>query len=216
MPNERIEWTFTWNEDADTDKPRCLAIGDSIIWGSKGDAYKALNGKITLSTFATSKGVDSPYLLEEIKLFCKQSDFRFEAVYFNNGLHTHGQSPKEYGENYERILSELRSLLPSAKFILGLSTPISEVLGDPTAHAAPITAGERENLLELDRNVLAYNQEVLAIAEKENLPVFDAYSLMKHHADKKKDPYHYNDEGRQIFGSAVAEQLLRLYQSIKP
>ncbi len=210
MANEKIEWTYGWNEDADTSKARCLAIGDSIVWGSRSDAYRALDGSVTLSTFATSKGVDSPYLVEEIDLFCRQNNFCFEAVYFNNGLHTHGQSPEEYGKNYRRVLSKLRALLPHAKFLLGLSTPISEVMGDPTVHAAPISVEERENLLALDRNVVAYNQEVLAIAKEEGLPCFDAYSLMKPHSDKKTDPYHYNPEGRQIFGSAVAEQLLSL------
>ena len=210
MANEKIEWTFTWNEDADTDKRRCLIVGDSIVWGSRGDVYSALTEEITLSTFATSKGVDSPYLFEELSLFCRQSDLRFEAVYFNNGLHTHGQTPEEYGKNYRLVLSALRALLPSAKFMLGLSTPISEVMGDPTAHAAPITVEERSRLLEMDLGVRAYNQEVLAIASEEGLPVFDAYSHMLPHNDQKKDPYHYNEEGRRIFGSAVAEQLLSL------
>ena len=210
MPNEKIEWTFTWNEDADTDKARCLIIGDSIIWGSRTDVYKALTGEITVSTFATSKGVDSPYLMEEIALFCKQSDLCFQAVFFNTGLHTHGQSSEEYGRNYRRVLSELRALLPNAKFILGLSTPISEVMGDPSAHAAPITVEERDHLSELDRGVQAYNREVLAIAREESLPVFDAYTLMAAHKDKKRDPYHFDEEGRSIFGSAVAEQLLSL------
>lgn len=210
MANEKIEWTFTWNEDADTDRRRCLLIGDSIVWGSRTDAYAAMREGLTLSTFATSKGVDSPFLLEEIALFCKQSENRFEAVYFNNGLHTHGQSPEEYGRNYRRVLSELRALLPDSPFILGLSTPISEVMGDPSAHAAPITVEERSRLLELDAGVLAYNREVLAIAKEEGLPFFDAYSHMLPHNELKKDPYHYNEEGRRIFGSAVAEQLMSL------
>ena len=210
MPNEKIEWTFTWNEDADTDRRRCLIVGDSIVWGSRGDAYAARNGDWTISTFATSKGVDSPYLFEELALFCKQSDLRFEAVYFNNGLHTHGQSPEEYGKNYRRVLSELRALLPSAKFILGLSTPISEVTGDPSSHSAPITVEERSRLLEQDLGVRAYNREVLRIAEEEGLPVFDAYSHMLPYNDQKKDPYHYNEEGRRVFGSAVVGALSSL------
>lgn len=214
MPNEKIEWSYGWNEDADTEKNRCLLIGDSIVWGSRTDVRKALPEKLTLSTFATSKGVDSPYLVEEIALFCRQSGSRFDAVYFNNGLHPHGQAPEEYGKNYRHVLSRLRALLPNAKWLLGLSTPISwEIGGDPASHSAPIEAKRREELEEADRLVRVYNEQVRAIAREEDLPCFDAYTLMACHADQKTDPYHYDPQGRRIFGSAVAEQLLRLCRS---
>ena len=210
MPNEKIEWSYGWNEDADTEKARCLLIGDSIVWGSRVNVYQALPKDLTLSTFATSKGVDSLNLVEEIELFCRQSEFHFEAVYFNNGLHPHGQSPEEYGKNYRLVLSRLRTLLPNAKWILGLSTPISpEIGGDPSAYSAPIEVERREMLADANRLVCSYNEQIRTVAQEEQLPCFDAYALMASHSDKKTDPYHYDPQGRQIFGAAVAEQLVK-------
>ena len=67
----------------------------------------------------------------------------------------------------------------------------------------------RERLEDSNRLVRIYNEQVRAIAQEESLPYFDAYDLMAPHADKKTDPYHYDPQGRRIFGDAVAEQLKR-------
>ncbi len=211
--HEKIEWSYGWNEDSDRAVRRCLMIGDSLLWGSRADTYSALAPyDLSLSTFATSKGVNSPYLTDEIDLFCRQSNYDFDAVYFNNGLHSHGQSPTEYAQNYENVLRALRDRMPHAKWILGLSTPISASSDTGASHDAPIHQKGNE---EADRNdadllVQQYNSQVIAIAKQQNLPYFDAYTLMFPHGSYKIDRYHFNADGRKILGLAIAEQLRRL------
>ena len=100
--NEAIEWTRIWRENADTAKKRVLLIGDSIIDGCKSLVGKALPKEYTISSYATSKGVDSPFLWREVELLAAQEGFDYAAVYFNSGLHFHGQTPEEYRENYLR------------------------------------------------------------------------------------------------------------------
>ena len=203
--NEAIEWTRIWRENADTAKKRVLLIGDSIIDGCKSLVGKALPKEYTISSYATSKGVDSPFLWREVELLAAQEGFDYAAVYFNSGLHFHGQTPEEYRENYLRTLHWLQAAV-HAPVILGTSTPLTcGTGGDPAKHETPVT------LKETNETVVAYNEQVRAIATKEGLPVFDAYALTVEHPEwKSDDGCHFNEEGKQILGKAIAEALLPL------
>ena len=203
--NEAIEWSRIWREEADTTKKRVLLIGDSIIDGCKSIVGKALPKEYTISSYATSKGVDSPFLWREVELLAAQEGFDYAAVYFNSGLHFHEQTPKEYRENYLRTLHWLRAAI-SAPLILGTSTPLTcGKGGDPAKHETPVT------LKETNETVVAYNEQVRDIAAGEGLPLFDAYALMVERPDLKSDDgCHFNEEGKQLLGKAIAEALLPL------
>ncbi|MBQ8344722.1 MAG: SGNH/GDSL hydrolase family protein [Clostridia bacterium] len=205
MANESIEWTNCWREKADRDTKRILLVGDSIIWGAKSFVSKALPDHLAMTAIATSKGVDDPYYVAEIDLLCKQEGYAYEAVYFNNGLHTHGQSPKEYACNYRTALNTLREQIPNAVWILGLSTPIAINPSSGADHDTPITAQDRLEIKEKNDLVLAYNQEVRAIADELSLPCFDAYKLLEEKHAWKTDSYHYNEDGRSYLGRAIAD-----------
>lgn len=201
--NERIEWSRVWRENADREMKRVLLIGDSIIDGSKSVIGKNLPKEYTYSSYATSKGVDAPFLFREVELLAAQENFQYEAVYFNSGLHFHEQTPEDYKENYLRTLGLLRELLPGAAFILGLSTPLTcGAGGDPAKHETPVT------LKETNETVIAFNEKVREIAEETGLPVFDAYGLMVEHPELKRDDgCHFNELGNQLLGKAIAEAI---------
>lgn len=203
--NEKIEWSRVWREEADTDFKRILLIGDSIIDGSKKEVQKNLPKGYAITSYATSKGVDDPFLFREVEIICAQEGFRYEAVYFNSGLHFHDQTPEEYKENYIRTLKQLQKLLPGTPMVLGLSTPLTMGTGgDPAKHETPVT------LKETNETVLVYNKKVAEIATELGLDTFDAYGLMVEHPEwKKDDGCHFIEEGNACLGKAIAEFLMQ-------
>lgn len=199
--NERIEWTRVWREEADKEIKRVLLIGDSIINGSQKWIQASLPEGYAITSVVSSKGVDDPFWFREIQLVCEQEDFKYEAAYFNNGLHFHDQTAEQYQENYRKMLKKLQEMLPGVPFILGLSTPLTDSSGDPGKHDAPVT------LKETNATVLAFNQKVVELAAEMQLTCFDAYSLMVTRPELKKDSCHFVDEGNRILGRAIAEAI---------
>ena len=207
MLNETIEWTRCWREDADTDKKRILLIGDSLIDGSKREVYYALPEGYATTAIMTSKGVDSPYFAREISLFCEQEGFQYCAVYFNNGIHDHGQTPEEFGKNLRAVLEELMKKIPDAKWILGLCTPATPHDDNGQFYEAPVTVDLAEGYAPVCRRILVYNDVIRSVAKELNMPVFDAFSLLAPHPEYKVDAFHLNPEGKKLFGRAIAAKL---------
>ena len=203
---ERIEWTRYWREDADRDSKKVLLIGDSIVNGCIKDIQKNLPEGYAVTAVVSSKGLNNPYFIKEISLFCEQENYKFEAIYFNNGLHFHGQSPMEYKENYSKMLDQLSELMPDVPIVLGLSTPLTCGAGaDPQKHETPVTLKENNEM------VIAFNQKVLEIVKERNLPIFDAYSLMEPRPELKTDDgCHFTDEGKSYLGKAMADEIIKL------
>ncbi len=203
---ERIEWTRYWREDADLSSKKVLLIGDSIVNGCTKEIQKNLPDGYAVTAVVSSKGLNNPYFIKEIALFCEQENYQFEAIYFNNGLHFQGQSPAEYKENYIKMLGQLKELMPSVPMVLGLSTPLTcGDGGDPQKHETPVT------LKETNATVLAFNEKVMEIAKEQNLPTFDAYELMLPHPEMKSgDGCHFNSEGIAYLGKAMAEAIINL------
>ena len=209
MPNETIEWTRCWREDADTDKKRVLLIGDSLIDGSKREVYYAMPEGWATTAVITSKGVDDPYYTREIELFCEQERFDYKAVYFNNGIHNHGQTPEAYARNLRTVLGILRRRIPKAVWVVGLCTPATPCDDTGKYHEAPVSLDPADGQDGAVRLILRTNEVIRAVAADLGLPVFDAYSLLAPHPEFKTDMFHLNEEGRRFFGRAIAAELTR-------
>ena len=207
MSREKLEWTHyeSWEGDK-----KVLLIGDSIIWGSHSYAEKILAEKFALTTVVSAHGVNEAQFFKSVSMLATLNDSSYEAVYFNNGLHTRGQTADEYAENYETVLTALMEAIPAKKWILGLSTPISNMQTDIWDNTAPITEQEIKSLKERNELVLAYNEKVKAIAQKKGLPYYDAYALAKDYNHLKIDPYHYNKEGRKLIAEGICGYILKV------
>ncbi len=210
MPNEKIEWTRCWREDADTDKKRILLVGDSLIDGSKREVFYALPDGYATTAVITSKGVDDPYFTKEILLFCEQENFDYQAVYFNNGIHEHAQTPEVFGANLKKALQILMEKIPNAKWILGLCTPATPCDDAGQYYEAPVTLDLAEGFAPVCRRILLYNEQIKKVAGELGIPYYDAFSLLQPHPEFKRDAVHLNEEGRALFGKAIAEQLKKL------
>ena len=198
MTLERIEWTNTWREDCTNGAPRVLLIGDSITNGYKSVVHRLLQGRAGVTAFATSKAIDNPFLWEEILLLAKQENMEYAAIQVNNGLHFGGLSVEEYEKCYTDLLEKILAAFPRTPVALALSTPITE-------------NGNVEALAASNAAVVEKNAAVLRIAEKYNLPVHDLYGVVLNKAQwRSADGYHYNAEGYEALGRAVADGILAL------
>lgn len=209
MSREKMEWVHyeSWEGEKNV-----LAIGDSIVWGAHRYMEERLLGEFGLTTLVCAHGVNEKQFYQCISTLATLNTSDFEVVYFNNGLHPRGQSADEYGENYEKVLSALMKVIPAKKWILGLSTPISNIHTAQWDNSAPITSEAAKTLKELNELVLEYNEKVKIIAEKFELPYYDAYALMDGRSDLKVDPYHYNQEGRKLIADGICDFILNELQ----
>ena len=139
--NERIEWTRVWREDSDTDTPRVLLIGDSIVDGSKHCIYSRLKQDgFTSSAYITSKGINHPFYFRELEMVCAQEDYNYAAVYLQYGGHSGLQSREECRKNYENLLVDINKMLPDTPIIVSPFTPWTKGNGKEGEHDTPVTS----------------------------------------------------------------------------
>lgn len=201
MPREQIEWIHYRSGEGDK---YVLVVGDSILWATHPQMESILSETpYAMTSITTAHGVNEEQLVRSVTMLAFLNNTGYEAVYFNNGLHTRGQSPEEYAENYERAVLALMKAIPAKKWILGLSTPISNVQTAQWENTAPISNQEIESLKERNELVLKYNEKVRGIAKKLGLPYYDAYAIVEGRDDLKTDAYHYNPEGCEIIAKGV-------------
>ena len=212
--NERIEWTRVWREDSETDTPRVLLIGDSIVDGSKHCIYDRLKKDgLTSSAYITSKGINHPFYFREIEMVCAQEDYNYKAVYLQYGGHSGLQSREDCRRNYENLLVDLSKMLPGTPIIVSPFTPWTKGNGKEGEHDTPVTS--RVEFTENNKFITDLREDILDIIEKNELDVdlhfFDAYELMLGHNEKKcPDGVHYLPEGYYVLGTAIAEKILEV------
>ena len=210
--NEPIEWTRVWREEASREANRILFVGDSIIDGCKGYFSAGLRGEYAITAFVTSKGVNNPYFIKELDLLLEQEEHDYKLVYFNSGIHVHGQSAEEYKESYRALIREIQGLLPDTPIVLGLSTPLTEGnTAEAKTYDTPVALDETVKLTEQNKTVVEFNSAVLEIAKEEGLEVFDAYSLMlKNSQYKKADGVHFVPEGYSLMSGEIIKTIKKL------
>lgn len=203
---ENIEWTRVWRERVNESFPRVLIIGDSIMDGSKLHISRELSDCAAVSVLVTSKALDNPYYWQELSLLLEQEGATYTVIYFNNGLHTGGMTPKEYAAQYRSTILRLREAVPDATLILGLSTPVAKPVASPAAADAPITPIMQYT--DADRTVRAFNAAVSALGKEWHLPVFDAYACVDGNAAcRTLDGYHYTEDGYLHLSRSIAKTI---------
>lgn len=208
--NEKIEWSRVWRESADTNQKRILLIGDSIIDGCKGNIYSCISKKGYASTaYVTSKGINNPYYLKELKLVIEQEDYNYECVYIQYGGHSGGQTRKECKANYVSLLKSLKKLLPDIPIILATVTPITNGDGSENEHDTPISF--KTMFHERNKRKIELNEDVREIANKMHLELFDTYQIMADKPELKlSDGIHFKPQGNVLLGTAIAEKILSI------
>lgn len=183
---EKYEWeSLWWDEPENKDKNHILYIGDSISRGTV-PKLNAMDEKLAIDNFATSKAVDNPAFAKSLEVFASQNP-GYTVVLFNNGLHGFHLSDEDYAKCYEELLLKVKKQFSEAKLYLLTSTY--------TANSTSAITEKR-------------NAMVTAIAQKYNLPIIDLYKVSYKRDDLIcEDKVHFNNEGYKTLATEIFKNL---------
>lgn len=189
---EKREWSNNWwNNADDSSLPRVLLIGDSISCSYGPEVIKILDGQMNVDRVANSRSINDPMLFGEVGLAL--DNYQYPIVHFNNGLHGWHITEDDYGVYLRRYVAFLKEKAPTATLIWATSTPITEE-GNPGVINETMNA-----------RVEKRNEVSLAVMRDNDITVNDLYSLVYGKAQiRVDDGYHYNADGAQLMGKAVA------------
>ena len=186
---EGIEWSITYSYNAtEKGKPRVLLIGDSICNGYNGRVRDMLAGRVNVSFWASSKCVTDPDYFRELDFMLDA--YPYDAVCFNNGLHSLSTDRAEWDAAYAAAADFIRAKLPETKLSLTLSTPLKD---------AKLTAVSA-----------SLNETVLRLAEEKNLPVIDLFAAMDG-LDREEywsDTYHFRAPAIDMQAKVISDHVL--------
>ena len=125
---ESIEWCDIWISHAnETNLPRVLLIGDSIVRDYYPEVEKHLAGKAFVARLSTSRFVADPVFLKEIELVLDGT--KFDVIQFNNGMHGWQHSEAEYRKAFPRIYQNNSGSCAEAKLVWATTTPLRDGKG---------------------------------------------------------------------------------------
>lgn len=200
---EQTEWIrVDWWYANHTDKPRVLLVGDSISVGYGERVHVLLRDRFDVGRLATSKCVDNPSFFKELDYVL--SEFPYEIIHFNNGLHGWTCSEENFGVMYAKAVDHIQDAMPKAKLILAAST----------------ACREKEDLSRLNAEtnprVVARNAMMQACAEERGLAFNDLYATTADNAALYcPDAVHMLDTGYDVLARQVADHILRVADTTK-
>lgn len=176
---EDIEWSVSYSYNVSSNiLPRVLLIGDSICNGYQNRVREMLDGRATLSFWASSKCVTDPDYLRELDFILDYMPY--SLICFNNGLHSLYTDREEWITAYSSVLSFITQKLPNTLLSLTLNTPLK------TAELTKISS---------ELNCIVREE-----AKRLCLPIIDLFSPMDH-LDRDQfwsDTYHFRPDAIQI------------------
>lgn len=186
---EGIEWSITYSYNAlDREKPRVLLIGDSICNAYNGKVREMLAERVNVSFWASSKCVTDPDYFRELDFMLDA--YPYDAVCFNNGLHSLSTDRTEWDSAYRAAVEFITAKLPGTKLSLTLSTPLKD----------PKLTGISASL----------NETVLRLAEEKGLPVIDLFDPMDV-LDREEfwsDTYHFRAPAIEMQAKIISDHVL--------
>ena len=193
---ESIEWCDIWISHAnETNLPRVLLIGDSIVRDYYPEVEKRLAGNAFVARLSTSRFAADPVLLQEIELVLAGT--KFDVIHFNNGMHGWQHSEAEYRRAFPKLLKTIRAHAPKARLIWAATTPLRDgkgITGDTKAEYS-------------DDRVVARNAIAAEIVTAQKIPVNDLNAPMRGHPEYHSDNVHFNQQGIQLQAAQVSAEV---------
>ena len=194
--HESIEWCDIWISHAnETNLPRVLLIGDSITRAYYPDVEKNLDGKAYVGRLSSSAFISDPALLKQIEMVLSQ--YKFDVIHFNNGMHGWQHSEAEYAQAFPEYLKTIQKYAPGAKLIWADTTPLKVSPNLPPDNQTQAT----------DERIAARNVIALKIVQAEGIPVDDLNTPMRGHPEYHSDNVHFQEQGIAIQAAQVAAQI---------
>ncbi|WP_395740726.1 SGNH/GDSL hydrolase family protein [Prosthecobacter sp.] len=183
--------------------PKVLIYGDSISGGYSGPFIaEMLKQHIYVFHCVHFVGGDVPVqALTEMA-----GHFKFDAIVFNNGLHSLGWTPDKVPDalvldRMQKLARCFKSGAPQAKIFYLMTTPHTAARPAPDK---PVTAfGDKNDI------VLRLNNLSAQIMKQENIEVIDAYTLLASHLDLASgDNFHWQTPAYQLLSQQIADRVL--------
>ncbi len=222
LEREGAEWTNVSITLPEEEKEnRILLVGDSISAGYGDMVQKKMPGW-HVDRLNTSEGIHHPNFLRLLELALQR--YAYRLVHINNGIHLHGQSVEQYGQNLMGVFSWIHMVSPSTKIVFATTTPISrslekgELENFNTQHfsmgdKAPLTLGAQDEYWVTDekasRIYKELNEKAMEICAEHNIPVNDLYQLCIEENLQKSDGVHFKEEAYQKLALKISQTLKR-------
>jgi lysophospholipase L1-like esterase len=200
---EDIEWLDIWAPHTnDRQLPRILLIGNSITRAYHKEVEALLKDKAYVVRLSTSKSIGDAGLLAEISLI--MSDYSFDVVHFNNGLHGWEYSEAEYKNAFHDFFETIREKAPDAKYIWATSTPVFNIASDAVS-LDPRT----------DR-IKARNKIAGDYFSGKNVVINDLFSLAVNHPEyySGSDGVHLVKAGVTALANQVATEISKALEKV--
>lgn len=201
VPSNGKVWRVDQAVITDTNRPRVLLVGDSILNGYFPMVVGKLKGKAYVDGWINPFCQSERYNKELAAVLDKGP---YDVVHINTGLHgfQKGRIPDGQFEPLTRSFVELiRTKCPKATIIWASTTPVS-VKGD-NSQLDP----------EINPLVVEQNRMAAKVMGEMNAQVDDFYTLVLNHPEMKHDPFHWQREGYSLMATSCAESVTKALPS---
>jgi hypothetical protein len=183
--------------------PKVLIYGDSISMGYSGSFIpEMLKNNVYTFHCVHFVGGDVP----EQALTEMAGRYKFDAIVFNNGLHSLGWTPDKVSdalvlERMQKLTRCFKNGAPQAKIFYLMTTPHTAARPAPDK---PVSAlGDKNDV------VLRLNTLSAQVMKQEGIEVIDAYALLAAHLDLAAgDNYHWQTPAYQLLTQEIASRVL--------
>lgn len=190
--------------------PKVLIYGDSISMGYSGSFIPEMLKK-NVYTFHCVHfvGGDVP----EQALTEMAGRFKFDAIVFNNGLHSLHWTPAAVSdavvlERMQKLTRCFKTGAPQAKIFYLMTTPHTAARPAPDK---PVTSFGDKNDVVLRLNTLSAQ-----VMKQEGIEVIDAYALLAAHLDLASgDGYHWQAQAYQLLTQQITSRVLPVLEKAK-
>lgn len=191
--HENTEWStsYAWHlSDENKSLPRVFLIGDSICQDYSSRVTSTLEGKLTVTYWASCFGLTASCYLKFLSIYLDEAEYA--VVHFNNGCHSVGASPDEWETFLRAAFNLIKTKQPKAKIVWATTTPNKNT--------------------EIDEKLVALNARAAkVVSELKDISVDDLYSLM-HPLDRStywRDNFHFTAEAIKLQANQVADKCLK-------
>jgi len=190
--DENITWMISYHYGCKKkNRPRVLAIGDSICNAYHKPLLSLIEETVGLSYWASSRCVTNKNYIRELELVLDAK--KYDYILFNNGLHSGRANLEQWNAAYRMAIDFIREKQPWVKMALVTSTPYED---------------DKKN--DFVRKINEYTKE---IANEKGLPVLDLFRITCDTPleNRWSDGVHFQGETVKLQAAAIREFILETF-----
>ena len=190
--HENTEWSMGYAyhvTDGHCLKPRVLLIGDSICAGYQGAVVQRLEGKVNVSYWASSYGVNSEMYWKLLAAYLEE--LPCAVVHYCGGTHSYDAKDEEIESGVRRLVRTIKEKQPQAKLIWCTKTPVDSPKINPKTQSINVISAR--------------------IATEEGVILCDDLYKLMDPLDRKqywRDPFHFKPAGIELQADQIAKCVL--------